>query len=161
MENMENEIIFSYYTTWHDRYEDKGEKTVIAANFDDPAVWPYTVKKYATDEENFSDPEPPYEIGSARLSPALYAKLKAIITWYHVELEVVPPHLERDVRDGSVDEFYFATDYFEYTVGGMSVLGFGSEEEEWPEEKRDGYYTVFCIYRELDEALRAEGIELL
>lgn len=157
---MKNEILFSFYTTWHDRYEDKGEKTVIAADFDDPTVWPYTVKKYATDEENFSDPEPPYEIGAARLSPMLYAKLKAIIA-SHPELKDVPKHLERDVRDGSVDEFYFACDDFTCAIGGMSVLGFGSDEEAWPESERDGYYTVLCVYRALDEALRAEGIELL
>ena len=157
---MKNETLFSFYTTWHDRYEDKGEKTVIAADFDDPTVWPYTIRKYEIDEESFEYPRPQYEIGTARLSPILYAKLKAIVA-SHPELTEVPPHLENAVRDGSVDEFYFACDDFVCAIGGMSVLGFGSDEEALPESERNGNYTVLCVYRALDEALRAEGIELL
>lgn len=157
---MKNEILFSYYATWHDRYEDKGARIVISADFDDPTVWPYTVRKYEVDEESFDFPKPQYEVASARLSPALYAKLKAVIAG-HPELKDVPKHIENTVRDGQMEEFLFACDDFSCPVGGMSVLGFGSDEVSLPEDERTGNYTVYAVYCALEETLRKEGIELL
>ncbi|MBQ8907355.1 MAG: hypothetical protein IJY71_02070 [Clostridia bacterium] len=152
---MKSEIIYSNDSTWFSRYgEYEGSSIVISANFDNPAAWPYTYKRYETLDDEKT------EVESKNLPRDLYQKIKDIIA-SHRELTTCKEHTQNAVSDGSDDAYYFACDAFSRHIYGASVHSCGRyEAEELPAHRRTENYIVYTIVTEITNALQAAGFDV-
>ncbi len=158
---MKSEIIFRNYSTWRGRWGDEeGREIIISSSFDNPASWPFTLKKYdiREDEDNYNEIKTESEV--IKLSKDLFNRIKQVIE-SNTGLKKCDEHIENQVRDGSCDEYYFSCDSFSKEVGGLSIYSCGYyEEDELPENKRTDNYTVYKAIKDIENVLKQEGIDL-
>ncbi len=157
---MKNEIIFSNYSTWRTRWGDEeGREIVISASFDNPASWPFTLKRYDIEYDD-SYNEIKTESALIKLSKDLYQRIKQAIASNRA-LANCEEHIENSVRDGSCDEYYFSCDSFSKQVGGLSIYSCGYyEADELPESKRTSNYIVYKTINDIEAVLAKDGISL-
>jgi len=158
---MKSEIIFSYHATWRGRWGDEhGKEMVIGANFDNPAVWPYTLKKKEFDVNEDTYQEEVTEEKTIKLSKALYEKLKQTVE-KNSGLRSCEESIENGVMDGTCEEYYFSCNAFSKRTGGLSIYSGGSyEADEYAPSKRTDNYVVYKAMKDLEGVLQQEGIEL-
>ena len=157
---MKNETIFNFRSTWFGRYGDEeGYEITVSAEFTNPAVWPFTVKKFdITYDDDFNEKKE--ETVSARISKGAFDKIKSVIAG-NTSLRYDSDEIDAEVMDGSSDEFFFACDEYPRTLGGSSVLSIGSyEADECPPEKRTIAYTIHTVFNEIESILKSEGVDL-
>ena len=157
---MKNETIFNFRSTWFGRYGDEeGYEITVCAEFNSPGAWPFTVKKYdITYDDDFNESRE--ETVSARISKGAFDKIKSVIAG-STSLRYDSDEIDGDVMDGSSDEFFFACDEYQRTLGGSSVLSIGAyEADECPPSKRSIAYTVRKVFDEIEGILKSEGIDL-
>ena len=158
---MKSEIIFRCYETWRGRYADEhGREIVIAANFENPAIWPFTLQKKQFDIDDVTYEEQVTDEQSVKLSKALYENLKQVIE-RNSALRSCGENIKNGVMDGTCEEYYFSCNAFSKRTGGLSVYGSGSyEADELPASRRTDNYVVYKAIKDIEAVLKQEGIEL-
>ena len=158
---MKSEIIFRNYSTWRGRWGDEqGREIIISSSFENPASWPFTLKKYDIAEDEDTYKEVKTESAVIKLSKDLFNKIKQTIE-SNTALRNCDEHIENNVRDGSCDEYYFSCDSFSKEVGGLSIYSCGYyEADELPASKRTDNYVVFKTIKDIENVLKQEGIDL-
>ena len=152
---MKSEVIYKYDSSWFGRWgEDEGQEITVAADFSNPAEWPWTVKRreYKDDEETVNK--------TFKLSRDLFERVKATIAAQR-ELATCDDHVYNGGSDLSSDSFYFGCDSFTKTVSGASVYSVGSyEADELPASKRTANYYVYKAVRAIEDTLKAGGVDI-
>ena len=157
---MKTEIIFSNYSTWRGRWGDEhGREIIISASFDNPANWPFTLKRYDIDVDDDTYEETKTLSANVKLSKDLYQRIKNAIQ-SNRRLAACKENIENSVMDGSCDEYYFSCDAFSKRVGGLSICSVGYHEAELPESKRGDSYAVYKTIKDIEDILEKEGISL-
>lgn len=157
---MKNETIFNFRSTWFGRYGDEeGYEITVSCDVTAPGSWPFTVKKYdITYDDDFNESRE--ETVCARISKGAFDRIKSVIAG-NSSLRYDSSEIDGDVMDGSSDEFFFACDEYQRTLGGSSVLSIGSyEADECAPEKRSIAYTIYKVFREIEDILKSEGVDL-
>ena len=157
---MKNEIIFSNNSTWRGRWGDEqGREIIISASFDNPANWPFTLKRYDIEyDDDFKETK--NLSANIKLSKDLYQKIKQAIASNRA-LASCEEHIENHVMDGSCEEYYFSCDSFSKQVGGLSIYSCGYyEADELPENKRTSNYVVYKTIKDIEAVLAQDGISL-
>lgn len=158
---MKSEIIFKNYSTWRGRWGDEeGREIVIASSFENPANWPFTLKRYDIEFDEDTYEEIKTESASIKLSKELFQRIKRTIE-NNRALATCEEHIENSVRDGSCDEYTFSCDSFTRQIGGLSIYSCGYyEADEVPASKRTDNYTVYKAIKDIEDVLAQEGISL-
>ena len=158
---MKSETIFRLYSTWRGRWGDEqGSEIVIEANFDNPASWPFYIKRYniAFDDDTYEEIKE--EIKSVRISKAIFDKIKSSIA-NNKALEYCEEEIENEVRDGTCESFIFSCDKFTKNIGGLSILSCGYfESEDLEPEDRTANYVVRKAYDDIIAILESAGIDI-
>ena len=151
---MKSEVIYSYDTTWFNRYGDyEGCSIIISANFDNPAAWPYTYKRYETIEDEKT------EVESKNLPRDVYQRIKDAIAG-HRELINCKEMVHNGVSDGTDDAYFFACDAFSRHIYGASVYSCGSFEAESATLKKTENYIVFNVVNDIIAILKTAGVDM-
>ena len=157
---MKSETIFNFHSTWMGRYGDEeGYEITVSSDFSNPASWPFTVKRYdiSYDDDFHENKE---EALSRRISKGAYDRIKSVIA-SSSSLRYDSDEIDAQVMDGSCDEFFFACDEYQRTLGGSSVLSIGSfEADECDPAARTIAYTIHTVFKEIENILKSEGIDL-
>ena len=157
---MKSEILYEYSSYWRGHWGDEhGTKIVIASCFDNPAVWPFTIKRYDIDIDDDTYEEHCKESLCVRLPIDVFEKIKNYIE-ENSALRACENHIRNAVMDGSDDSFYFGCDSYTKRTGGSSVLLCGSFEAEGPERERTGNYVIKVAVDAIEKILNEAGIEL-
>ena len=157
---MKNETIFNFRSTWFGRYGDEeGFEVTVSAEFTNPSVWPFTVKKHDLSYDDDYN-EIKTETLSSRISKGTFDRIKSVIA-SSTSLRYDSDEIDEDVMDGSSDEFFFACDEYSRTVGGSSLLSIGSyEADNSSPDERTIAYTLYKVCEEIESILKEEGIDL-
>ena len=152
---MRNETIFRSYSTWMNRMaETEGRDIRISACFDDPTVWPYTIKR-----DYINDDLDSFEQLSLKISRADYERIKKAIA-EHTDLATCKEEVDGYVCDGQSDSFTFSCDGFTKTVSGDSITTIGSIEAEGPVEKRGAAFAVYSAIKHIEQIITSMGISM-
>lgn len=156
---MKSQVIFNYCSTWFGRWgNEEGEEIIISADFSDPRVWPFVLKRYELSEDEDTCQEVRTEVLSKRLPKDAYLRVKKAIDDNAESLKACPDDIENAVSDGSDDMFVFTTDTFSKKICGASILSVGSYEAE--EDQKTSNYDVYKAFNDIIEALKASGIDI-
>lgn len=156
---MKSQVIYSYNSTWFGRWGNtEGEEIIISADFSDPKIWPFTIKRYELSEDDDTFEEIKTEVFTKKLPKDVFMRVKKVIEDSAEDLKECPSEIENSVRDGSDDMFVFATDSFSKTICGASILSEGAYEDEngdWGDN-----YDVYKAVKEIEKVLSASGINM-
>jgi hypothetical protein len=159
---MRSEIIFRYSSSWWGRYGGLSGVTVtVAADFSDPAKWPYTVERKDWSEgDAWEDEGRTEEVESFRISKAVFDEVKRTVA-ANSALATCREEIENAVMDGSSESFYFQCDTFTRNISGQSVLGCAFADYERPPHQRSDNYKVRVAYEAIETVLKKAGIDVL
>lgn len=123
---MRSETIFKFQKRWRTRYgSHQASEIVIAACFDNPGEWPFTLKRYDIFIDSFDFSEDKQEYETVRISAEMFEEIKRYIEG-NAALKACPEHIENEVMDGTRERFFFACNSYSKDIGGMSILGSGT-----------------------------------
>jgi len=155
---MKSEIIFSYSGMSRGRYREiSTSEIVIEANFDNPAAWPFILRRKKTIDRKLLQQKEVLLDESIKLSKALYEKIKQTIE-KHSALRTCEEHIETGAMDGTSETFYFSCNAFSKRIGGVSICGAGHYEAEKPTSERTDCYVVYKAFEEIQKILKQENI---
>ena len=151
---MKSEVIYRKSSSWFGRWgEDEGNEIVIAADFSNPAQWPYTATRREFEDEEDTEKK------VYKLSKATFENVKAAIA-KNRELASCPGEVHNDGCDLSDDSYFFACDSFSKQIYGASVYSVGSYEAEGPSSKYTTNYYVYKTVNDIEAALKAGGVDI-
>ena len=151
---MKSEIIYKRSSSWFGRWgEDEGSEIIIAADFINPAQWPYTAKRreYADDVEKVNK--------TFKLSKDLFYKVKDVIASQR-NLATCSTEVHNGGRDLSDDSYFFSCDSFTKEIYGASIYSVGYHEAEGPSRDWTANYYVYKAVNDIEKTLKDGGVDI-
>ena len=151
---MKSEVIYKVSSSWFGRWgDDEGYEITIAAAFDDPSAWPFTVtrRRFYDDEETFCK--------TYKISKDLFYKIKGIIA-AQTYLADCPSEIENQGRDLTDDSYLFSCNEYTKQIYGASIESFGSYEADGNPDDRTANYFVYVTVKEIENAIKDAGVDI-
>ena len=156
---MDSQTIFRYYaSTWNRYGELEDSEICISANFDDPAAWPFTLKRFRYENDECSFEQEKILESEIKLPKALFCKLKGVIEMQG-ELSDCPRQIDNQVMDGTDETFYFVGDGFYKEVFGLCIYSTGAYEEQGGCAKTWNN-VVYRAVKKIEDTLAEAGLAL-
>ena len=158
---MKSEIIFRHLHSEYDRWgTEEFTETVILADFNGAAAWPWSIVKRSYTMGDAFDPtddeETEISCERARLSKAVFDSVKNIIASYPT-LATCPEITDDSMTHYYSDSYYLACDEFSRKLGNISC---DADEESLPLSERSAAYFVKEIITKINGAISQSGITI-